>query len=73
MACPLLTVATTFVGSFGRDTGVTLFEELLAVPVPTALTADTVKVYDVPFVNPERIIGIESHVAEIFSGDDVTI
>lgn len=44
IACPLLAVATTFVGVFATVAGTTTFDELLASPEPTLFLAITVNV-----------------------------
>jgi hypothetical protein len=43
------------VGAPGTVAGVTAAEAAEAGPVPTALIAETVKVYAVPFVKPVRV------------------
>ena len=45
-------LAVTPVGLPGTVAGTTGFDGSEACPVPTALLAETVKVYDVPFVSP---------------------
>ena len=57
VACPLLAVATTFVGADETVAGTT---ELLVPedePVPTPFVAVTVNVYVTPFVKPVIVIG----------------
>ena len=54
-AAALPAVAVTFVGAPGTvadEVGVTEFDAADAGPVPTALVADTLNVYAVPFVSP---------------------
>jgi hypothetical protein len=57
LVSPIL--AATFVGASGAVAGVTEFEALDAVLVPTALLAVTVNVYVVPLFNPVIVIGDE--------------
>jgi hypothetical protein len=52
VACPFPGVAVTFEGAPGTVAGVTAFDAADWVPVPIALVAATLKVYDVPFVSP---------------------
>jgi hypothetical protein len=61
LVSPIL--AATFVGASGAVAGVTEFEALDAVLVPTALLAVTVNVYVVPLFNPVIVIGDEPPVA----------
>jgi len=54
-ACASPAVAVTFAGAPGTVAdadGVTAFDATDDGPVPTAFAADTVNVYDVPFVSP---------------------
>ena len=69
---PLVPAPCIFSGTPGTVSGVTLFDELLSVPVHTPLTATTVNVYGVPLVSQLIVIGLHVHVATILSGDDVT-
>ena len=64
-------VAMIFIGTPGTDTGMMLFETLLAGHVPIAFTATTVNVYPVPLVNQVRRIKLPHPVNEIFPGFDV--
>ena len=69
-------VATTFVGGSGTVgplVGVTLFDAALEAPVPAAFVAATLKVYDVPFVNPETVIGLAVPVPVPPAGSEVTV
>jgi hypothetical protein len=52
---PLPAVAVTAVGAAGGPAGVTAADCDEGRPVPTALVADTVKVYAVPLVNPVTV------------------
>src|SRR4051794_26632206 len=52
VACALPALALTPVGAPGTAAGVTAFEGLDAAPVPAALVAFTVNVYETPFVRP---------------------
>src|SRR6187401_2214741 len=56
-ACVLPAAATTVVGAPGTPAGVTLFDGADAGPAPTALVAETVKVYTVPLARPPTVIG----------------
>jgi len=51
------TDAATLVGASGTAAGVTEFDAVDAVLVPTAFVAVTVNVYVVPLVNPVIVIG----------------
>jgi hypothetical protein len=63
VACVLVAVAVTPVAAPGAETGVTEFDAVDAVLVPTAFVAVTVKVYAVPVFNPVMMIGDEPPVA----------
>src|SRR5947209_20508256 len=52
VACALPAIAVTPVGAPGTVIGVTAFDGADGGPVPTALVAVTVKVYDVPLLRP---------------------
>ena len=54
-ACEFPTVAVTEVGAPGVVAGVTADEFVEPVPVPTAFIANTLKMYEVPFVNPVTV------------------
>jgi len=54
-------------------TGVTELLAALGAPGPLALLALTVKVYAVPFVNPETVIGDDAPVPVKPPGLDVTV
>jgi hypothetical protein len=69
-------VATMVVGASGTVgplVGVTLFDTALEAPVPAALVAVTVKVYAVPLVNPETVIGLAVPVPVTPAGSEVTV
>ena len=66
-------VATTPVGAPGTVTGITADEAADATELPTAFVATTVKVYDVPFVNPVTFMGEVAPVAVKLPGLDVTV
>ena len=59
VACSFPATALTLVGAFGTVAGVTEFDALDAVLVPTEFVAVTVNVYAVPFESPVTIIGDE--------------
>ena len=76
VACALPAVAVTPVGAPGTvagAAGVTLFDGLDALPVPTEFVAVTLKVYAVPLVSPVTVIGLEPPVPVMFPGLDVTV
>ncbi len=58
VACALPREAGTPVGAPGTVIGVIGLEAADAGPVPTALVALTVKVYDVPLVSPVTVIEV---------------
>ena len=62
-----------FVGADGTVIGVTLFDAAEGALTPTAVVAVTVKVYAVPFVNPETIIGLAAPLALCPPGLAVTV
>jgi hypothetical protein len=62
--CVFPGVAARPEGAEGTVAGVTALDEAEAGPVPTALVAVTVNVYDVPFVSPVIVIGLPVEVAE---------
>jgi hypothetical protein len=66
-------VAIGFVGALGIMFGVTDAEAAEATEFPNTLEATTVKVYDVPLVNPATTIGELVPETEIFPGEDVTV
>jgi len=70
--CALPVVAVALVGGPGTVAGVTDGEGLEAGPVPTALVAVTVNVYEVPFVSPVTVIGLDEPVAVMLEGFEVT-
>jgi hypothetical protein len=53
--------------------GVTLFDAAEAAPVPVALVAVTVKVYAVPFVRPDTVMGLAVPVPVIPLGLEVAV
>jgi hypothetical protein len=63
----------TEVGAPGTVRGVTAEEAEEAEPVPTALVAVTVKVYDVPLVRPVTTIGEAEPVPVKAPGLEVTV
>jgi hypothetical protein len=54
-------------------TGVAELDALLAADVPLAFVAVTVKVYAVPFVKPDTVIGELDPVPVILPGLEVTV
>jgi hypothetical protein len=66
-------VAVPIVGAPGTTLGVTLLLEPLADPVPNALVAVTVKVYVVPTVRPDTVIGLAAPVPVMPPGLDVAV
>jgi hypothetical protein len=62
---PLPAVPLTPVGAPGSPAGVTGAEAAESAPVPTALTAATVNVYAVPFVNPVTVNDVAVDPVEI--------
>ena len=65
--------AVTVVGAEGSPAGVTLFDGDDAALVPTPLVAVTVKVYDVPFVKPVTVKGLDAPEAVNPPEDEVTV
>ncbi len=63
VACPLPAVAVPIDGASGTVDGVTELLALESVLVPLALVARTLKVYAVPLVRPEMVIGEEPPLA----------
>jgi hypothetical protein len=62
------------VGPPGTVAGVTAVEGSDAAPVPTALVAVTVKVYDVPLVRPLTVQDVAPVVVQVLlPGDEVTV
>ncbi|HEY0871507.1 MAG TPA: hypothetical protein VGD55_14005 [Acidothermaceae bacterium] len=66
-------VAATPVGADGDVLGVTALLGADATPVPMPFIAVTVKVYAVPLVSPDTVIGELVPVAVKFPGADVTV
>ena len=69
-ADPEFGVATIFAGAFG--TGLTN-TDVVEEDEPYALVAVAVKVQFVPFVNPDKTIGLDEPVTVILSGEEVTV
>ena len=65
LAPPFMGVATTDVGVSGIVAGVTEADADEAMDVPAAFTAFTVKVYAVPFVNPDIASGLPDVVNDV--------
>ena len=72
-ACVLPAAAKAIVGAPGTPAGVTLFDGADAGPAPTALVAETVKVYAVPLARPPTVIGEAGPLAVRPPGDEVTV
>jgi hypothetical protein len=67
-------IATTFVGESGTAAGTTALLGADMAPVPTALCARTVNVYDVPLASPLTVaLVLPITVAEKLPGLDVTV
>jgi hypothetical protein len=68
-------VAVPIVGAVGTvaAVGVTLLDAALAALAPCALLAFTVKVYAVPFVSPDTVIGELDPDPVILPGEDVAV
>jgi hypothetical protein len=73
VASALPLTAETLVGAPGTVAGVTALLALEAVPVPTALVAVMVKVYEVPLVRPVTVIGEALPEAVTPPGLEVTV
>ena len=78
LACLFPEVATPIVGAPGTvaaapPPGITLLETLEAVPVPRALAAVTVKVYETPLVKPVTVIGLPAAMAVLPPGLEVAV
>ena len=73
MTCPFPGVAIKFCGALGVPIGVTAFDGAEAGPVPTALVAVTVNVYEAPLVSPVTVIGLPAPLALMLPGLDVTV
>jgi hypothetical protein len=72
-ACAFPGVAVPIVGTPGTVAGVTEFDAAEAVLVPAVFVAFTVKVYAVPLVSPETVIGDALPVPVRPPGEDVTV
>ena len=59
-------------GTVNGATGVTVVEDD-GFDVPVALVAVTVKVYEVPLVNPDTVMGLCDPLTLMFPVDDVTV
>ena len=75
VACALPPVAVTLVGARGGPSGVTLFEAAEAGPLPAALVAVTVKVYELPLLRPVTMALVVLPPTELVipPGDAVTV
>jgi hypothetical protein len=75
LAWALPAVAMPIVGAPGAPSGTTPFEEAEGVPVPAALVAVTVNVYEVPFVSPSTVIALHGamHVPVMPPGEEVAV
>jgi hypothetical protein len=75
VACALPAVADTPVGAPGTLAGTTALEGVDAGPVPTALVAVTVNVYEVPLVSPVTVavVLLPPAVAVSPPGEEVTV
>ena len=65
--------AVPMVGAPGTVAGTTAAEAADAGPVPAALVAVTVKVYEVPLVRPETVQLVVDVLQTKLPGDDVTV
>jgi hypothetical protein len=72
VANPFPMTSATLRGALGGPTGVTVPGAVAEGPVPTAFTAATLHVYDVPFVRPDTITGLDVPVIETVPGLQVT-
>ena len=68
----VFSVATTEVGRANGTFGVTGALGDDGADEPALPTPETVNVYDVPFVNPDTVIGLDVPVTVIFPGLDLT-
>ena len=59
VTCSLAAVAVALNGASGTVRGITAEEFAEFVPVPAALTAATLKTYEVPFVSPEIVVEVD--------------
>jgi hypothetical protein len=66
-------VAVPIVGAPGTVAGVTEFDAADAVLVPAEFVAVTVKVYAVPLLRPETVIGDAAPVPVSPPGEEVTV
>ena len=72
VAEPLPAVADTPVGASGTVDGTTAFEAAEAAPVPSALVAVTVKVYELPLVRPVTVHEVVA-VVQVWPPEPVTV
>ena len=68
VACAFPAIAMPMTGAPGTVAGVTALEAEDAGPLPTALVAITVKVYDVPLVRPVTVMGEDALGEEVPPG-----
>ena len=73
VAVPFPGVADTPVGAFATVKGITADDGLDGILLPVLLIAIIVKVYDVPLVNPETVIGELLPDPVILPGLDITV
>jgi hypothetical protein len=73
VTCALPATPVTPVGAPGMVAGVTALDGDDAGPVPTALVAVTVKVYEVPFVSPVTVQVVAPVVVQVCPPDEVTV
>lgn len=73
MADPLLAVALPMVGVPGKAAGVAGADAAEAGPVPMALVAVTVKVYDIPLVSPVTVHEVLPVVVQVIPDEEVTL
>lgn len=62
-----------YITKLDEAVGVTLFEDPDVVLLPLALVAITVKVYEVPFVRPDTVIGLDAPLPVIPPGLEVAV
>ena len=67
-AAPTPATAVGAAGAPGTVAGVTALDAAEAGPVPTALVAATVKVYAVPFVNPDTVVEVAGGLPDTVTG-----
>ena len=69
VADPSPATAVGAAGAPGTPAGVTALDPGEAGPVPTALVADTVKVYAVPLINPDTVVEVAGGLPDTVTGD----